>query len=565
MGAPRPCGSQKDGRGARATENPTEIGLSDIGVIAIGRNEGERLRRCLESVVGMGLSVIYVDSNSTDGSVDLARSLGADVVELDMSLPFSAARARNAGFERFIQSNPNARYVQFVDGDCEVVAGWIDRARTELDLRSDVAVVCGRRRERSPQASIYNRLADLEWDTPIGEAQSCGGDAMMRVEAFRSAGGFDPSVSAGEEPELCQRLRQAGWKVLRIDAEMTLHDSAMLHFSQWWRRAVRSGYGSADVASRFGNDGLFASQVRSARLWALGWPSSVLLAGILVALLAGMKWGLIAAAVLALALPAQMLRIAIRSRGRTGSLSDALSLGILTMLGKWAGLWGEIRYHRDRRSGRNTRLIDYKSAVKRAGKMKDPDWQADLDRLPPRPMLKEQSAWALWVYRFGRRNDRLPSGIRKKVADRLYWLLYRATETVTGISIPKSIDIGPGLRIHHFGNIFVHADAKIGARCTLRQGVTIGNRHEGGPVPVLEDDVELGAYAQILGGVRIGRGAKIGAMTLVLEDVPPGATAVGIPARIIPARATIDEPPVMERPTTGSAAELAPAAACPSR
>ena len=483
--------------------------------------------------MGKELGVVYVDSSSTDGSVGVARSLGAEVVELDMSLPFSAARARNAGFDKFISSNPNARYVQFVDGDCEIVAGWIDRARAELDARADVAVVCGRRRERSPDVSVYNRLADLEWDTPVGQTQTCGGDSMMRVDAFRAAGGFDRSVAAGEEPELCQRLRRSGWKVLRIDAEMTLHDSAMLHFSQWWKRSVRSGYGAADVASRFGDSGLFAGQVRSARTWAIGWPMAVILAGIIVWCTAGAKWAALAAAVLALALPAQMLRIAWRSRHRTRSLSDALALGVLTLLGKWAGLTGEIRYHRDRRSGRNTRLIDYKSAGRRTRKMKDPDWQADLDRLPPRPMLKEQSAWALWVYRFGRRNDRRAPGIRKKIGDRLYWLLYRVTETLTGISIPKSADIGPGLRIYHFGNIFVHAAAKIGARCTLRQGVTVGNRHDDGPVPVLEDDVELGAYAQVLGGIRIGRGAKIGAMSVVLEDVPAGATAVGIPARII--------------------------------
>ena len=166
--------------------------------------------------------------------------------------------------------------------------------------------------------------------------------------------------------------------------------------------------------------------------------------------------------------------------------------------------------------------------------MKDRDWQADLDRLPSRPMLKEQSAWALWVYRFGRRTDRRAPGVRRWMGDRLYWLLYRATETLTGISIPKSVEVGPGLRIHHFGNIFVHADAKLGARCTLRQGVTIGNRHEGGPVPVLEDDVDLGAYAQVLGGIRVGRGARVGAMSVVLQDVPPGATAVGVPARILP-------------------------------
>lgn len=166
--------------------------------------------------------------------------------------------------------------------------------------------------------------------------------------------------------------------------------------------------------------------------------------------------------------------------------------------------------------------------------MRDPDWQADLDRYPRRPFLKEQSIWAIAVYRFGRRNDRRAPGLRHTLGERVYWLAYRILETLTGISIPKSVQVGPGLRIHHFGNIFVHKDVVIGARCTLRQGVTIGNRHDGGAVPVLEDDVELGAYAQILGSVRIGRGARIGAMSVVLQDVAPGATAVGNPARVIP-------------------------------
>ena len=165
--------------------------------------------------------------------------------------------------------------------------------------------------------------------------------------------------------------------------------------------------------------------------------------------------------------------------------------------------------------------------------MPDPDWQADLKRYPRRPFLKEQSIWAIAVYRFGRRNDRKAPGFGKKIGERFYWLIYRIVETLTGISIPKSVEIGPGLKIHHFGNIFIHKDVRLGAHCTLRQGVTIGNRHDDGPVPVLEDDVELGAYAQILGGIKIGAGAKIGAMSVVLIDVPPGATAVGIPAKII--------------------------------
>ena len=113
--------------------------------------------------------------------------------------------------------------------------------------------------------------------------------------------------------------------------------------------------------------------------------------------------------------------------------------------------------------------------------MPDPDYQADLKRLPPRPFLKEQSAWAIAVYRFGRRNDRRRRGVLRWLGDRWYWLAFRVVETLTGISIPKSVEVGPGLRIYHFGNVFVHAEAKIGANCTLRQGVTIGERREGGP------------------------------------------------------------------------------------
>jgi serine O-acetyltransferase len=165
---------------------------------------------------------------------------------------------------------------------------------------------------------------------------------------------------------------------------------------------------------------------------------------------------------------------------------------------------------------------------------RDSDWEADLQRYGlRRPFLKEQSIWALWVYRFGRRVDGRPYGLAKRVLTTFYWLLFRLTETVTGISLPKSAVIGPGLRVWHFGGIFLHPATVIGRNCTLRQGVTVGNREEDGPAPVIGDDVEFGAYAQVLGDVRVGNGCRIGAMSVVLCDVPDGATAVGVPARIV--------------------------------
>jgi glycosyltransferase involved in cell wall biosynthesis len=172
----------------------------------LARNEGDRLLRCLASLDGLRGRLVYVDSASTDGSVAAARKAGADVVQLDMTRPFTAARARAEGFERLAALEPALEYVMFVDGDCEVEAGWLEAATGFLGERPDFAVACGRRRERSPEASRYNALADREWNTATGETASCGGDAVMRAAALREVGGFDPAMIAGEEPELCRRL-----------------------------------------------------------------------------------------------------------------------------------------------------------------------------------------------------------------------------------------------------------------------------------------------------------------------------------------------------------------------
>src|SRR3954451_1443239 len=116
----------------------------ELGIVIIGRNEGERLRRCLESASHHGLTMVYVDSGSTDDSVAHARASGLEVVTLDPSRPFSAARARNEGFERLREIAPGVRMVQFVDGDCELSGSWLEQAAEVIDGRHDVAAVCGR-------------------------------------------------------------------------------------------------------------------------------------------------------------------------------------------------------------------------------------------------------------------------------------------------------------------------------------------------------------------------------------------------------------------------------------
>jgi GT2 family glycosyltransferase len=328
-----------------------------LGIVAIGRNEGERLRHCLESVVGPGRAVVYVDSGSSDGSVGLARSLGAEVVELDLSVPFTAARARNAGFERLERVAPGVELVQFVDGDCEVAPGWLGHAAAVLGERPEVAVVAGRRRERHPEQTVYNRLADLEWDTPIGEADACGGDALFRADAFRRAGGYDPSIIAGEEPELCLRIRRDGWKILRLDAEMTVHDMAMSRFAQWWRRSVRAGHAYAEGAARHGRgpERHYVRDVRSILSWGAGLPmAAALLAcwpipGLGLALLAGY--------------PALFFKTArYYRRVRGWPAADARLFAAACVAGKFPQAIGVAKYWSGRIGGRPSRIIEYKGA-----------------------------------------------------------------------------------------------------------------------------------------------------------------------------------------------------------
>lgn len=326
------------------------IDLTHMGIVIIGRNEGDRLMRCLGSLATQSKQIVYVDSASSDDSVKLARSMGVEVVSLDMALPFTAARARNAGYANMRALYPHTEYVQFVDGDCEVASGWLASASRFLALHRDVAVVCGRRRERYPGLSIYNRLCDSEWDTPVGETKACGGDALIRVTAFAASGGFRSELIAGEEPELCVRLRAAGWKIWRLQQEMTLHDAAMTRFGQWWRRSRRGGYAFAEGAQLHGAapERHWVRESRRSLLWGAGIP---LLSFSLIAWLGA--WGI----VLLLLYPAQVMRLALRG---TRPLRERWWHALFLVLGKFPEALGHLNFIYDRLAGKTARLIEYK-------------------------------------------------------------------------------------------------------------------------------------------------------------------------------------------------------------
>lgn len=330
-----------------------------VGVVVIGRNEGERLRRCLASVVGQAEDVVYVDSGSTDGSVRLAQELGVEAVALDMSVPFSAARARNAGFAALVGSAPALAFIQFVDGDCELQPGWLEIARDALERRQDLAAVAGRLKECAPEASIYNRLGEMEWNfLGSGDVGAVGGIFMIRREAFESVGGFDPSIRAGEEPELCQRLSRAGWAISRLDVVMAWHDLAMTRFGQWWRRQVRGGYGGLDVADRFGLP-RFRRNTQRARFWSV-WPVMVAAVGSGIGAIAGQAAGWLAGGTVFLLWPVQAMRISLRASRQGEPLHVALAYGFFTMLSFWPQMIGQTQYLADKARRRTPRLIEYK-------------------------------------------------------------------------------------------------------------------------------------------------------------------------------------------------------------
>ena len=333
--------------------------MSRIGVVTIGRNEGERLVCCLKSLIVQlpeSVPIVYVDSGSTDGSVAAAKSLSVHVIDLDISIPFTMARGRNAGFKYLAEHFKEVEYVQFIDGDCELIQGWIDQALRSLDSDEKLAVVCGRRRERFPDTSVYNRLADMEWNTPVGKAKACGGDALMRVSAIQEVNGYNEALIGGEEPEMCVRLGKRGWKIWRIDADMTLHDAAMMKFSQWWKRSLRNGWAFEEVAALHGAppERFWVRESRSGWMWGLLLPSIAL----------GFAWSTSGLSLLLLVgYPILIWRV-YRYRQSYGDLpSNARLYAFFCVLSKLPQAIGQLKYWLTRWRGKQATLIEYKTPV----------------------------------------------------------------------------------------------------------------------------------------------------------------------------------------------------------
>ncbi len=325
-----------------------KINYPSVGVVVIGRNEGSRLITCLNSLSEFMPQVVYVDSASTDNSVVEAKVRGAHVVSLDMTKAFTAARARNAGFDAITSLFPELKFVQFVDGDCEVISGWVHQALMFLENNPKVAVVNGVLNERFPNKSIYNFLCDAEWKLSIGEIKYCGGNALMRADVFKVMGGFLPNLIAGEEPELCVRLRQGGWKIWHLGEKMMLHDANITSFTQWWKRSMRAGYAYAEGSSMHGAypERHWVEESKRARLWGFFLPVLII-----IMCFVSLKLSLL----MLLVYPLQIIRLALKNKNQKN-----WQKAFFLVLGKFAEMIGQFKFFKQKYLNEEISLIEYK-------------------------------------------------------------------------------------------------------------------------------------------------------------------------------------------------------------
>lgn len=326
--------------------------LEDTGIVVIARNEGERFRRCLASLQGQAKHIVYADSGSTDGSAEHARAQGAEVVVIER--PYNQPRGRNAGFRRLLELAPDLRYVFFLDGDCELVPGFLAAARDALERDPSAAAACGRRLELHPEASVYNKLVHMEWNTKLGEGDF-GGDVLIRCDVVRALGGYRENMPAGEDMEFSYRVRAAGHRVLRLPLDMTLHDVALARFGSWWKRHGRGGQAFAHaMLLNWGSDDAYGART----------CASILAHG-----------AALPAACIALAPPtlgasflvylADLARVASRARASRmrdhgDSAQDATVYGAFIALGKLAEAQGVLEALWKQALGQSMSYVEYK-------------------------------------------------------------------------------------------------------------------------------------------------------------------------------------------------------------
>lgn len=528
-----------------------------VSVVVIGKNEGARLGRCLASVQAANWTHIphdiwYVDSGSSDGSLQTAERMGATALALDDVRP-CAAKARNLGWQQ-----ARGEFILFLDGDTELHPDFVTKALATLEDAS-LCAAWGHRRETQPQQSIYTRVLDLDWVYPVGRSLYFGGDVLVRRAALAQAGGFDGSLGAGEEPELCARLRADGWQIEHIDAPMTGHDLAVRSWRAYARRCWRSGMAYAEVAARARRlgDGLWQRESLRDMVHGLGWIALPLVV-LALALLAGPAWALLPL------LPAAIMvcRSAWRARWKApGRPALLLAYAVHSQVQKIPALGGQLAWRWADARGRHVQLADYKELSAEA----KTDKAADKPKWTLKAVLAALLAPAAAASALLERGQRLWAFARlqRDLGQRL-----NASNVILGrveVEGTRQVTLGAGALIHAGVLLETQGQGRIdiGDRVVLSRGVHIvafdhvrlgddvmlgeytsirdanhrasdqrmrDSGHDAAAI-TLDRNVWIGRGAVVLKGVHIGESAIVGANAVVTRNLPAGARARGVPAR----------------------------------
>lgn len=340
----------------RVVDCPGGIDIPTISVVVIGRNEGARLAGCLDSVSKVKdvavKEIIYVDSASTDDSPELAFRRGAAVIVIRSERP-TAALGRNAGW-RTAQSD----LILFLDGDTVLHCDFPRTACEALSHDPSIAAVWGNLREIHPEDSIFNRVLDLDWVYKPGLTEFCGGNALIRRKALVETGGFDEELIAGEEPELCRRMRARGYTILHIDHPMAGHDLHITRWSQYWKRGVRTGYAYAQVSElyRGSDDPSWAPEHRGNLIRGCFWPFSLV-----SAILLSIRFGFLPPTLWLTMLLLASVRSAWKARWKGANPWILLLYGIHSHAQHASILVGQLQFEFDKRRGKTRKLIEYKA------------------------------------------------------------------------------------------------------------------------------------------------------------------------------------------------------------
>jgi cellulose synthase/poly-beta-1,6-N-acetylglucosamine synthase-like glycosyltransferase len=328
--------------------------IPKLSIVVIGRNEGACLAKCLDSIGQVQnvlvKEIIYVDSASTDGSPELASQYGAVVIVVRPER-LTAAIGRNAGWRR-----AESDLVLFLDGDTVLHRDFPRAACDAFSRDPSVAAVWGHRREIHPEASIFNRVLDLDWVYRPGPTQFCGGDALIRREALLETDGFDEGLIAGEEPDLCRRMRARGYTILHIDHPMTGHDLQITRWSQYWKRATRAGHAYAEVSERYrgSNDPSWAFERKSNLIHGTFWSFSLA-----VVILTSIRFGFLPLALWLALFLLLSVRSAWKAHWKKANPWILFLYGIHSQLQHAPILFGQLKYELNKRKGRTPKLIEY--------------------------------------------------------------------------------------------------------------------------------------------------------------------------------------------------------------